>query len=159
MIMEQILPEALFLSLSLMENREVNQHSQHGKSYLTNLVAFYDAEATSVGKGRATDVISLDFSKAFDMGPHNILLAKLEAYGFDEWTVQWMKNWLDGCIQRVVANGAMSRWGWWHSGIECTLSKFADVIEISGADDTPEGQDAIQRDLTTRSGLWELQGV
>lgn len=56
------------------------RNGQHGltdsKSHMTNLIAFYSGVTGSVIKGRAVDVVCLDFNKAFERVFQNIIVAK-----------------------------------------------------------------------------------
>ena len=58
--------------------------------------------------GDQTDVIVMDFSKAFDRVPHNGLLYKLFKCGIDDITFQWLKSFLEKRGQSVVLEGEHS---------------------------------------------------
>ena len=96
-----------------MEDKEVIRDSQQGftkgKLCLTNLVAFCDEAAASVGKRKAMGNICIDFRKVFDTAFTSIIAAVLERYGFDRWDLRSVRNWLDGHVQRVIVNGSVSQ--------------------------------------------------
>lgn len=58
---------------------------------------------------KQTDVLILDFAKAFDTVPHKRLLYKMEFYGIREDTLRWISNWLTLRHQTVVVDGEHSR--------------------------------------------------
>ena len=72
--------------------------SQHGfikgKSFLTNLLEFFEDVTSRVDKGEPVDVVHLDFQKAFDKVPHKRLVSKVKAHGIGDNVLTWIENWL-----------------------------------------------------------------
>ena len=64
-----------------------------------------------------TDVMIMDFSKAFDVVPHNRLMLKLDHYGIRGPTYEWISNFLMHHRQRVVIGGEASDWVSVKSGV------------------------------------------
>ena len=52
----------------------------------------------------------MDLSKAFDTINHNVLLAKLDVYGFSRTSLKLMQNYLCNRQQRISINVSFSDW-------------------------------------------------
>ena len=60
-------------------------------------------------KGK-TGVLLTDLSKAFDCLNHELLIAKLSAYGFDYMSLKLIHSYLSDRLQRVKINSSYSSW-------------------------------------------------
>ena len=86
-----------------------NQHGfRHHRSCETQLLIFVDELLRSMSEGKQIDAVIMDFSKAFDMVPHNSLLFKLSGYGIQDKTLDWIESFLSDRSQRVVVEGEQS---------------------------------------------------
>ena len=71
------------------------------RSCETQLVQFFHDLVSTLDRAlnrnhRQTDVIIMDFAKAFDKVPHRRLLYKLDYYGIRGSTHKWIISWLSG---------------------------------------------------------------
>lgn len=171
---------------SFLENHNLILNTQHGfrnnRSCLTNLLEFYNHVFSNYDERIPSDIIYLDFQKAFDTVPHKRLLIKLKAHGIGDQLCSWINNWLTNRKQRVVINGEASDWLHVSSGVpqgsvlgpllfliyindlDCgittKISKFADDTKIGGKALTTGDCEIIQKDLdnlSTWSDKWLLK--
>ena len=148
------------------------QHAFRKKhSCETQLITVIDDWAKILDKGGQVDTFILDFEKAFDTPPHELLKCKLYGYGIGGKTLKWIDSFLCDRQQRVMVNGVKSDWAPVLSGvpqgtvlgpllfslyinditedIESELRLFADDCvcyrEIKNTEDTVKLQEDIDR--------------
>ena len=68
-------------------------------------------------KGNKIGAIFMDLFKAFGTLDHSLLIAKLEAYGFDSLSLEVMKNYLTNRKQRCKVGNCFNVWRKITSGI------------------------------------------
>lgn len=115
--------------------------------------------------------MGLDFSKAFDIVSHSILLDKVFSTQPDKSLLCWMSDWLMGQAQRVTVKGVTSGWQTvtssipqgsvlgpvlfnvfindLHTRIQCTLGQFADSSKLGEVVDSFRDREDLQRDLNS----------
>ena len=77
-------------------------------SYETQFLQLIEDLALNMTGGKQTDLILLDFSKAFDKVNHLKLLYKLQVHGVQGKTLGWIESFLVGRSQTVVLDGESS---------------------------------------------------
>ena len=148
------------------------QHAyRKGRSCLTQLLSHIDSILLNSLDGSDTDVIYLDYQKAFDKVDHQQLLHKLKLYGISGKLYLWLEEYLTNRPQVVVVQGEHSYETTVISGVpqgtvlgpilflifindlqECiidsSLSHFADDTRIKHRIDYVSDVNELQSDLT-----------
>ena len=96
-----------------LEENNLLTNKQHGfrkgRSCLTQLLKTYDSILNNFMANDETDIIYLDFAKAFDKVDHALLLKKLRHLGIGGKVYEWIKSFLSDRSQTVVVDGHKSR--------------------------------------------------
>ena len=107
-VMERIIQQDM-----LIRTEHLLKSSQHGftlkKSCVTNLVEMTNSLTLSLNENTDIDVIYFDFSKAFDMVNHDLILDKLKhQYKIEGRLLRFMVDYLQGRTQNVVIGNSVS---------------------------------------------------
>src|SRR6267154_1638672 len=171
-VLEKIIKKNI--EIFLIQNKLI-KNTQHGftkgASCLSNLLICQNSIVSLLDEGCSVDIIYLDFQKAFDKVPHDILMIKIRELGIVGKIADWIKNWLEGRSQRVGINGVYSDWNEVTSGVpqgsilgpllftifindleagvRNYMLKFADDSKLWGRVDTEEDRINVQKDLDT----------
>ena len=79
--------------------------------------------------GGQTDVIVMDFSKAFDKVPHNSLLYKLFKCGINNTTLRWLKSFLEK--KKTKCSSRRRAFAFSSGNLRCTPRISAGAVNVS----------------------------
>ena len=108
-LMEHIITSA---TMKHLETNNILYNQQHGfrasRSCETQLISFIHELTQNSSNNKQTDIIIMDFAKAFDKVPHTRLQYKLKYYGITGQTHTWITDFLTNRTQTVVLEGKHS---------------------------------------------------
>ena len=103
---------------------------QAGFSCTSQLIHLFHSWASALDKNKTSDVVFLDFEKAFDSVPHKHLISKLGRYGINGQILEWLGDFLQDRFQRVVLEGESSDWSMVYSGVPSGKYCWASVVLV-----------------------------
>ena len=182
-LMEHIIDSNLMRHLAKHNVLAGNQHAfRKRRSCESQLILTTNDLAMNLDENNTTDMAVLDFSKAFDVIPHQRLLMKLDFYGIRRKNKQWISSFLTKRYQRVCVNGTSSKWlpvlsgtpqgtvlgphlfllhiNDIHEKVTSTTRLFADDCLLYRPIKSAEDEIALQQDLDTMvqwSKSWGMQ--
>ena len=117
-VMEHIISDHLLSYLD--DNSLLTDHQygfRHGRSTMEQLLLVYDDISASVDSGSIVDLVLFDYSKAFDVVCHKVLLTKLHSIGVDGQILSWISSFLTDRKMQVSVKGCFSNCRDVHSGV------------------------------------------
>ena len=110
-ILERILSDHIWDLLHKNDFVSCDQHGfRAGCSCVTQLLQCLHDWTGNFDKKISTDIVYLDFSKAFDSVPHKRLIYKLKLAGIRGKVLRWVECFLSNRRQRVILRNGCSHW-------------------------------------------------